>query len=37
MKLLGSIVLALLAFLALTGDADGQRKQSVSSSRFLGR
>lgn len=30
MRLLNSIVLALIAFLVLSGDADGQRKQSVS-------
>lgn len=31
MKLLSSIVLAIIAFLVLTGDANGQKKQTVSS------
>lgn len=30
MKLLNCIVLAIVAFLCLSGDADGQRKQTVS-------
>lgn len=30
MKLLNSIVLAIVAFLFLSGDADGQRKANVS-------
>jgi hypothetical protein len=30
MRLLNSIILAVIAFLVLSGDADGQRKQSVS-------
>lgn len=34
MKLLSSLIIASLAFLYLTGDADGQRKQSVSLIKF---
>lgn len=34
MKLLSSVVLAVIAFLFLTGDADGQKKQTVSSNGF---
>lgn len=30
MRLLNSIVLAIVAFLLLSGDADGQRKPNVS-------
>lgn len=35
MKLLSSLILAIVAFLFLTGDADGQRKASVSKIDFV--
>lgn len=35
MRLVNSILLAFVAFVALTGDADGQRKQTVIKNRLM--